>query len=97
MIRSSQRIYRISMCALIGGLGLAASAWAGPLGSGSLGAGGYGGVGFGHGVTAGGMAGGYGEFGLGDSVAARGAAGARAYGGPYRPGARGGRTGEHTA
>ena len=70
MTRTSERIPLASICALVGGLALATSAGAGPLGGAALGAGGYGygAIGAGHGIAAGGMAGAYGQF---DSRAAR--------------------------
>jgi len=71
MTRSLQRNHRISICALIGGLALASSAWAGPFAGAGFGAGGYAGAGFGHNVAAGGFgAGGYGGAAVGHNLAA---------------------------
>jgi len=79
MIRSSQWIDRTSVCALIAGLALSASAWAGPLAAGGFGAGAgaFGSAGLGRNVAGAGFgAGGYGDVGVGRGVAAEGMAGA---------------------
>jgi hypothetical protein len=77
MIRSSQRMNRTSVCALIAGLALSASAWAGPLAAGGFGAGAFGSAGLGRNVAGAGFgAGGYGDVGVGRGVAAEGMAGA---------------------
>jgi hypothetical protein len=77
MIRSSQPMNRTCVCALIAGLALSASAWAGPLAAGGFGAGAFGGAGIGRNVAGAGFgAGGYGDVGVGRGVAAEGMAGA---------------------
>ncbi len=78
MHHSSQLNQRTTICALIGGLALAASAWAGPLGTAGFGAGGFGGIGVGRGLAADGMAGagGYGSIGMRRGISVDGAAGA---------------------
>ena len=73
MIRTSQWNQRILTCALIGGLALTASAWAGPFAGGGFGAGGFGSLGAGRNVAAGDFgAGGFGSLGAGRNVAAAG-------------------------